>query len=303
MTNKVQNKVSAYDKKGYLHQGFRIFRLKDTAMKDIPFHYHDFHKIIFFLSGEASYIIEGKTYPLAARDILFVSAGEIHRPITYPGKEYERIVMYISPLYLQKLGQGKFALEQCFSISQSRDSVMHAPVGRSHDLLFHMDKLENISHQQGFANELYTEALFVELMILINRAILGNELENLEQIAYDPRIQQIIKYINEHLADELSIDLLAEKCFTSRFYMMRKFKSDTGYSIHQYVNSKRLLLAKRLLTTTELPITQLCYQCGFQDYSSFSREFKRTFKITPTEFRSNAALDLTLPGNKDKIIF
>ena len=294
MKNNLQREVQIYDKKGYLHQGFRIFRLNDTSMKNISFHYHDFHKIIFFLSGEAAYIIEGKTYSLKARDILFVSAGEIHRPITYPNKSYERIVMYISPLYLQKLGQGKYALEQCFSMSQAKDSVMHAPVGHSHDLLFHMDKLENISHQQGFANELYTEALFVELMILINRAILDNELENLEQISYDPRIQQIIIYINEHLADDLSIDLLSEKSFTSRFYMMRKFKADTGYSIHQYINSKRLLLAKKLLTSTALPITQLCCQCGFKDYSSFSREFKRTFNITPTAFRNSIARDLII---------
>lgn len=294
MKNNLQGEVQIYDKKGYLHQGFRIFHLNDISMKNISFHYHDFHKIIFFLSGEAAYIIEGKIYPLKARDILFVSAGEIHRPITYPNKSYERIVMYISPLYLQKLGQGKYALEQCFSMSQAKDSVMHAPVGHSHDLLFHMDKLENISHQQGFANELYTEALFVELMILINRAILDNELENLEQISYDPRIQQIIRYINEHLADDLSIDLLSEKSFTSRFYMMRKFKADTGYSIHQYINSKRLLLAKKLLASTTLPITQLCCQCGFKDYSSFSREFKRTFNITPTAFRSNIPVDLTV---------
>lgn len=292
MINDSENKIQAYDKKGYLHQGFRIFRLQDSSMEDIPFHYHDFHKIIFFLKGEAAYIIEGKTYPLTARDILFVRAGEIHKPVTYPDKTYQRIVVYISPLYLQKLGQDKYPLEQCFDKSQHMDSVMHAPAGRSHDLLFHMDKLEQVSQQQGFANELYTQVLFTELMILINRAILDKELENLAEITYDPRIQQLLQYINEHLAEDLTIDLLAEKSFTSRFYMMRKFKADTGCSIHQYINSKRLLLAKKLLTTTELPITQLCFQCGFKDYSSFSREFKRSFAITPTEFRSNSAVSL-----------
>ena len=290
MNKNSQNPKPAYDKKGYLHQGFRIFRLNDYSMQDIPFHYHDFHKIIFFLKGEAAYIIEGRTYPLTPRDILFVSAGEIHRPITYPDTNYERIVVYISPAYLQKLGEGEYSLDQCFKSSHAMDSVMHAPAGRSHDLLFHMDKLENVSRQQGFANELYTKVLFTELMILINRAILDKELQNLKDISYDPRIQQILQYINEHLEDDLTIDLLAEKSFTSRFYMMRKFKADTGCSIHQYINSKRLLLAKKLLTTTELPITQLCFQCGFKDYSAFSREFKRSFSLTPTEFRNTPAL-------------
>ena len=67
--------MATYKKKGFLHQHFRIFHLKDTAMKEIPFHYHDFHKIIIFIDGEGQYIIEGKNYPLKPRDILFVSAG------------------------------------------------------------------------------------------------------------------------------------------------------------------------------------------------------------------------------------
>lgn len=121
-------------------------------------------------------------------------------------------------------------------------------------------------------------------MILINRAILDKELENLAEITYDPRIQQLLQYINEHLAEDLTIDLLAEKSFTSRFYMMRKFKADTGCSIHQYINSKRLLLAKRLLTTTELPITQLCFQCGFKDYSSFPENLSAVLALPPPNF-------------------
>ena len=279
--------MTEYDKKGYLLQGFRVFRLTDTSLQEIPFHYHDFHKIILFLGGEASYIIEGKAYPLKPRDILFVSAGEIHRPVTVPGKSYERIVIYVSPDFLASLGQGKCDLGRCFQAAREASSVMHAPPGKSHDLLFHMDKLETIAHQQGYGNELYTEVLFMEFMILLNRAIMDNELE-LASVSCDKKIQQLLAYINSHLTEDLSIDALAEKVYLSKFYMMRKFKADTGFSIHQYINSKRLLLAKSLLASTDTPITELCYQCGFTDYSAFSREFKKSFRTTPTAFRNSS---------------
>lgn len=279
--------MTAYNKKGYLNQRFRVFHLKDKSMQDIPFHYHDFHKIILFLQGEAAYIIEGKSYPLTARDILFVSAGEIHRPLTTPGKDYERIVIYVSPEFLQHCGQDKFDLSQCFRLAQNTSSVMHALPGKSHDLLYHMTKLEKVAHQQGYANELYVEILFIEFMILLNRAIMSKELQQLTQVSYDPKIQQLLDYINTHLAEDLSIDNLTEQVFLSKYYMMRKFKADTGYSIHQYINSKRLLLAKSLLTSTSLPITELCYHCGFTDYSAFSREFKKQFHTTPKQFRSS----------------
>lgn len=274
-----------YNKKGYLHQGFRIFRLADTALREIPFHYHDFHKIIFFLSGDASYIIEGKTYPLAPRDILFVSAGEIHRPVTVPHKAYERIVVYISPAFLQQCGREQYDLGGCFETARNTSSVMHAPPGRTHDLLFHMDKLEKAAHQEGFAHELYLEMLFVEFMILLNRALLDKELQQPTEADCDPRIQQAMEYINSHLTEPISVDLLAEHTFTSKFYLMRKFKADTGCSIHRYLISKRLLLAKSLLLETELPITELCYRCGFGDYTTFSREFKKSFRLTPKEYR------------------
>lgn len=276
--------MSQYSKKGYLHQHFRIFHLRDNGLRGIPFHYHDFHKLILFLNGEAQYIIEGKTYPLKPHDILFVSAGEIHRPITFPEKPYERIVIYASPEFLRHCGQDKADLSECFRIAQQTSSVMHMPSGENSNLLYHMKKLEQIDKQQGFANELYVEILFIEFMILLTRSMQDNQLRQLHA-TYDEKIQQLIEYINSHLGDDLSIDNLARLTYLSKYYLMRKFKSDTGYSIHQYVTSKRLLLARSLLQTTAQSITEICYTCGFRDYSAFSREFKKQFKITPKEYR------------------
>lgn len=95
--------MDRYQKKGYLFSNFRVFRLRDTALTSIPFHYHDFHKIILFLDGSADYVIEGKTYQLIPRDIIFVSAGEIHRPVFHSSSSpYERIVIYVAPDFLAR---------------------------------------------------------------------------------------------------------------------------------------------------------------------------------------------------------
>lgn len=282
--------MAKYIKKGYLHQHFRIFHLRDVAMKEIPFHYHDFHKIIIFIDGEGQYIIEGKNYPLKPRDILFVSAGEIHRPVTYPGKLYERIVIYVSQDFLSHWQQEQWDdtqidLSRCFQLARETSSVMHMAKGGDHDLLFHMKKLERVDHEQGFANQLYTEILFIEFMILLNRALESNQLDQLHEASYDPKIQQVLEHINHNLTEDLSIDTLADIAFMSKFYLMRKFKAETGYSIHQYITSKRLIMAKELLSSTTLPITDICFQCGFRDYSSFFREFQKNFRISPRKFR------------------
>ena len=91
---------SQYEKLGYLHDNFKMFHLKDSNMKPYDFHYHDFIKILVFLSGDVSYCIEGKTYDLQPYDIVLINAGEVHKPIVHSDKEYHRMVFYISQDYL-----------------------------------------------------------------------------------------------------------------------------------------------------------------------------------------------------------
>ncbi len=277
--------MEEYEKKGYLLQDFRVFRLKDAVMKEIPFHYHDFHKIILFLQGKGDYIIEGKSYPLKPRDIIFVSAGEIHRPILSPAAAYERIVIYVTPDFLERHSRGGDNLAACFLQAKAGSSVMHVTPGKTHDLLYHMDRLERTAHEKGFADELYAEILFIEFMILLNRSLLEHEIEESHEADYNPKIQALLQFINEHLFEELSIDVLAREAYMSKHYMMRRFKAETGYSIHQYIISKRLLHARSLLSEG-LPVTQICYDCGFRDYSAFSRAFKEMFHMTPRESRN-----------------
>ncbi|MBO6290723.1 MAG: helix-turn-helix domain-containing protein [Selenomonas sp.] len=286
--------MAGYQKKGYLISDFRVFRLKDAAMKEIPFHYHDFHKIILFLDGKVDYVIEGKTYALQPGDLVFVSAGEIHRPIIYWEDEngplpYERIVIYIAPDFLERwLEEGGRGVDfsECFQKARETASVMHQPPGTSHDLLYHMDKLEKTARGDGFGNELYTEILFIEFMILVNRSLIEHELSALENASYDPKIQEVLTYIGGHLAEDLSVESLAAKAYMSKFYLMRKFKADTGYGLHQYIRSKRLLMARDLLKT-DAPITQIASGVGFMDYSTFSRAFKSMFGCTPREYRNS----------------
>lgn len=281
--------MESYEKKGYLIQQFKVFRLKERLAK-IPFHYHDFHKIILFVSGKMDYIIEGKTYPLEPRDIIFVSAGEIHRPLIRGNVDYERIVIYISPDFLKKYDTDKEKLSTCFSLARTTSSVMHLTAGKTHDLLYHMEKLENNAHKDGFANDLYTEILFIEFMILLNRSLLSHEIDDMHIAVYDKKILPLLQYINDNLLQKLTIDSLAEKFYLSKYYMMRRFKDATGYSIHQYIINKRLLYARSLLAD-DIALTKICFDCGFRDYSTFSRAFKELFQQTPKQYRQKLAFN------------
>ena len=85
------------EKRGYLFAEFRLFHLSDPVTEPIGYHYHDFHKILFFLRGEAGYSVEGASYDLAPGDIVLIPRYSIHRPEICPGASYERVILYLSP--------------------------------------------------------------------------------------------------------------------------------------------------------------------------------------------------------------
>ena len=275
-----------YEKKGYLVQDFKVFRLDSPMPRPIPFHYHDFHKIILFLDVHGDYIIEGTSYPLGAQDIAFVREGEIHRPVIDGKQPYERIVIYVAPGFLARVSRPGADLSSCFRRAPGESGVMRLASGHTHELLSQMEKLERTARSDGFANSLYTEALFVEFMILLHRALFSHELGTVKKAASDEKIQPLLGYIASHLAGDLSADALAQKSYLSKYYLMRRFKAATGYSLHRYVTMKRLLHARSLLTESpDRAITEISADSGFSDYTAFFRAFKTQFSVTPQDWR------------------
>ena len=278
--------MAEYEKKGYLVQDFKVFRLQSPMSIPVPFHYHDFHKIILFLAVRGDYIIEGTSYPLGPRDIAFVRAGEIHRPVIDVRGPYERIVIYVAPSFLSRVSRPGADLSACFRRAPVEAGVMRLASGDTHELLSQMEKLERTARGDGFANGLYTEALFVEFMILLHRALFSHELGTVKKAASDEKIQPLLGYIASHLAGDLSADALAQKSYLSKYYLMRRFKAATGYSLHRYVTMKRLLHARSLLTESpDRAITEISADSGFSDYTAFFRAFKTQFSVTPQDWR------------------
>jgi AraC-like DNA-binding protein/quercetin dioxygenase-like cupin family protein len=271
----------SFEKAGYLNHDFKMFHIVDRQRKEYEFHYHDFNKIIIFISGNTTYTIEGKNYVLQPYDIVLVNAGEIHRPSVLDNSAYERIIIYVSPQFLNTFSEEDYDLNYCFN----RAKQEHSNVLRIHSMekskLFQVcQELEYSFSDNAFAKELYQKILFLEFMIQLNRTAILNNINYLDSAKDNTKLIQIIDYINEHLADEISIDSLSAQFYLSRYYLMHFFKEETGYTIGNYVTEKRLLLAKSMVQNG-CNITEACFQSGFKNYSTFSRAFKKAFKTIP----------------------
>ena len=266
------------EKTGYLKEDFRLFHINDQTKKDFSYHYHDFHKIIVFISGKVTYHIEGKAYHLKPRDILLVSQGAIHKPEIDPSVPYERYIFWIrDDLSCQELNT-------CFQKANDRSfNLVRADSALQERLKDLLPEIEQTLQNKHFGDTVLRNALFTQFMIYINRIFLRTSSSpDKKTYSSDTQVEQLLKYINRNLSENLSIDQLANKFFFSKYHMMRKFREETGYTIHNYISSKRLLLARSLISQ-ETPVLKAARQSGFRDYTTFIRAYKKQFGTTPSQ--------------------
>ena len=265
------------EKTGYLKEDFRLFHINDQTKKDFSYHYHDFHKIIVFISGKVTYHIEGKAYHLKPRDILLVSQGAINKPESDPSVPYERYIFWIrDDLSCQEL-------KTCFQKANDRSfNLVRADSALQERLKDLLPEIEQTLQNKRFGDPVLRDALFTQFMIYINRIFLRTSSSpDKKTYSSDTQVEQLLKYINRNLSENLSIDQLANRFFFSKYHMMRKFKNETGYTIHNYITSKRLLMARSLISQG-MPIMKAAQASGFHDYTTFVRAYKKQFGKAPS---------------------
>ena len=100
-----------------------------------------------------------------------------------------------------------------------------------------------------------------------------------------PTLRRVLEFIHAHLDTDLSLTTIASTVGISPYHFARLFKQSTGQSPHQYVIARRIVQAKHLLTTTELPIAAIAYQVGFASQSHLTRHFRQRTGVTPKVYR------------------
>lgn len=273
------------NKVGYLNDNFKIFHIKDKKDIKFEYHHHDFSKIVILIDGDLTYYIEGKAYILKPWDILFVNKNEIHKPVVNPDKYYERIVIWLNPDFMAKYAQGNNDLLKCFEVAIKNNYNLLRLNMKSIEVIKNLiQDIQSCNNSNEFGSEILKESLFVQLMVLMNRLFLNSDKNrDIEDIQYDKTIEGVLNYINSNLENNLSIDTIASEFFISKYYLMRKFKNQIGSSIHNYVVQKRLILARSLISDG-LSMSSVCSRCGFNDYSSFVRAFKKVYGVSPSNY-------------------
>lgn len=280
---------------GNLYQQLPMFQQGAQINHDISYtadtvelHSHTFYEILFICQGEnVQYLWNNNRYRLQKGDIMLIPPGVTHRPLftcelTEP---YERYAIWIEPDFFKSHAAQfpvlDYALEQC----RLADSGLLRSTSATYSGLFAgFNTLWLEQEGRRFGWEAAVALGAVHLMIHISRTFYYRN-ASVAQTESRSLFDDVFQYIDTHLCEKLTLEHVASQFHVSTSTISHLFRKQLDVSFYHCVIQRRLINAKNKILQG-MSLQDVWEACGFTDYSSFYRLFKKEYGISPREFRT-----------------
>lgn len=115
----------------------------------------------------------------------------------------------------------------------------------------------------------------------------GERIFNEQGKKSSPYTSKVTDFINEHYRESITLTQIADIVGLTPQYLSFLFKSEMKIGIKEYLSRSRLLCAEEMLKNTKMPVSEICYFCGFSNFSHFLRTFRKYYGASPKEYRKN----------------
>lgn len=238
----------------------------------VDFHIHDRCEVFCFVSGNAQYLVEGSVYPLERGSLLIMRPGEAHCIRFLSSERYERYAVNFPVSLFDGFDPERRLLRP----------YTDRPLGQQN--LYFLPELESTLRELCYyeGDDYGRTLLFTtKLAEVMNR--LGQQAAH--KSSAEPTLSEyIVRYVNDMLCEEITVELLAEHFFLSTSQFSRLFKEATGASPWAYITAKRLVRARELLQGG-ISAKKAAEDCGFGDYSVFYKAYVKRFGEKPSGLR------------------
>ncbi|RUS47904.1 AraC family transcriptional regulator [Cohnella sp. AR92] len=247
-------------------------------------HFHSTYEIFYLMSGQREFFLKDRTLVAREGDVILISPNVLHRTTNAEKPKHERLVLNLHKSCMT-LGQGAVShvllpmLDREYVIVRSalQDRIAIEALAQS---------IIRETHERRPGFEVYAQTLAMQLLIVCCRQIEQNRMEKLEAPSpMHERISEIVRYINDHYAEELSLTILADQFYLSPYYLSRFFKEATGFTFVEYLNSVRVKEAKKLLEHSSMKANLIARKVGFGSVTHFGRVFKSVTGHAPLYYR------------------
>lgn len=293
-----RHQLEATDERQYMIQeGYEVYEKQGAPLGALSFHYHSFYEIIHVLSGEYSSMLENQTYHMKKGDFLLIDCNVMHKYHSVEKKHdtSRRIILWVTREMLQNLSGEGLDLSGCFRGGGS--CAYHFPIYYEEMLRGYLLKLvmaEMPDVPSAEAKQVLDRGYLTLFFGYLNALCLRREYGfSSEDMVFHPMVERVADYIDGHITGGITVEELADHVHMSKYHFLRKFKEQTGVTVHNFVLNKRLIHASEDLTQGR-SLTEAWQNAGFTDYSSFLRNFKKTFGVSPGRYREQIPQSLVL---------
>lgn len=230
-------------------------------------HYHIVYEMLFLLDGDVEMVIENRKYTMAVGDLAFIQPGQHHHITPNPDTRYERYVIKFPENEIPKELLG--VLKEKANCSSVVTTVIP-------QLFERMDW-----HYKSYTGE-YLQCLMESVLkeIITYFCCKGSSEKN--TVYFSKKMAEVVDYINENISRPLTISDICDHFHYSKSYICKEFLRCMDVPIIQYVRTKKILLADSLIKEGVKP-TLAYKECGFSDYSTFFRAYRKIIGKPPSD--------------------
>lgn len=265
---------------------FKISKVKRDASKKViqESHVHPYYEIFYLVNGDCTFFINHDIYKLNKGDLVIVPEGELHKS-TYPQRGFsEQYCLCFKDNNLEWL---KDIIGDEIVNASLKMGVISIPEKRRDYVEALMKKMLFESKEQDILSAAFIKIGLIELLLFIIRCQ-RFEQNVIKEIDVDNQLmQQIATYIYNNYNQKITLEHMADKFHISKSYLSKKFKSVTGFGFKEYLVNVRIKNACTLLLDTNKSITDIAFECGFNDSNYFGDAFRHVKGMSPNKYRRN----------------
>lgn len=232
-------------------------------------------EVLLVYEGSGIYTIDNNKYIAKKGDLIFYNSGVVHDEFGGNGSNLGTYCLGISNLKIVKLGNNKIIEDNYCPIincNEYFDDILSM-----FDIIRKSIDIDGI-HVAEFNNFL-VQALVVKFRIIIEKN------GDVKQIKEPSLVTKVKIYIDKNYNENISLKSIAEAVNANQYYLSHIFKEEIGFSPMQYVTRRRIGEAQNLLINTQLSITEIAANVGYNNSNYFQNVFRKAVGLTPGNYR------------------
>lgn len=266
------------------YRSFRVQRYVQADI-DIPWHFHPEHEIVWVVKGQGQVFVKDHVMPYSAHELVLVGSNVPHfySAEQATGELLEILVIQFSPeLFHHHL----LAIPEMQDIQGLLARINHGiKIEQAHLSKALALQLSQLEKQRGVHQLTALLEVLDAIAQVEDYQLISESAESLEEPQKPPRLQRIIHFILENYQRNIRLAEVADIAHLEKSAFCRYFKKHTRVTFNDYVNTLRINFACKLLSNSDLPITQIAYSVGYNHFSHFVREFKKREHMLPKAYR------------------